>query len=98
MGSVMGRRFDFHPAEREWLLAERKIDLRASAAVFADPWRLDFEDTRRDYGEERRITIGWAEGRVVTLVYTFRGEVTWLITAWPSSRKERDLYARQEQN
>ena len=26
--------------------------------VFFDPYRLDGEDTRRDYQEERRITLG----------------------------------------
>ena len=51
------------------------------AAVFADPNRLDFEDTRHDYGEERRVAIGKALGRVFTVVYTMRGPVTCIITA-----------------
>lgn len=89
----MERVFDCDPAKRDWLLAERAFDLRDMAAVFADPNRLDFEDKRRDYGEERRITIGLALGRVFTVVYTMRGPVTWIITAWPANRKERQHYA-----
>lgn len=88
----MERIFDCDPAKRNWLLAERGFDVRDTAAVFADPNRLDFEDTRRDYGEERRVTIGKALGRIFTVVYTMRGPVTWIITAWPSNRKEREYY------
>lgn len=62
------------------------------AEVFADPRRLDYPDLRFDYGEERRVAIGRAHGRVFTVVYTMRGPVTWLITAWPANRKERDRY------
>jgi uncharacterized DUF497 family protein len=63
-----------------------------AAAVFSDPQRLDARDRRKDYSEERRVTIGRALGIVLTLVYTQRGDVTWLITAWPANRKERLRY------
>jgi uncharacterized DUF497 family protein len=33
------------------------------------------------------------DGSVFTIVYTMRGDVTWLITAWPANRKERARYA-----
>ncbi|NVO17431.1 MAG: BrnT family toxin [Rhodoplanes sp.] len=89
----MERVFDCDPKKRSWLLAERGFDVRDMAAVFADPKCLDFVDRRRDYGEERRVTIGQALGRVFTVVYTMRGPVTWIITAWPASRKEREHYA-----
>jgi len=62
------------------------------AEVFSDKHRLDYPDSRFDYGEERRITIGMALGRIFTVVYTMRGPVTWLITAWPANRKERARY------
>jgi uncharacterized protein (DUF4415 family)/uncharacterized DUF497 family protein len=75
------------PAKRAALLREREFDLFDMAEVFDDARRLDFTDLRFDYGEERRITIGRAIERVFTVVYTVRGQVTWLITAWPSSRR-----------
>jgi hypothetical protein len=73
-------------------LLRRSIDLLDIAAVFLDEGRIDMPDARRDYGEERRLTIGKAIGGMYTLVYTERPPKTWLITAWPSSRKERALY------
>jgi uncharacterized DUF497 family protein len=54
---------------------------------------VEFVDERFDYGEERRVTIGKALGAVFTVVYTMRDPVTWLITAWPANRKERERYA-----
>lgn len=86
------RIFDCDPGKRARLLSERGFDLRDMAEVFADPNRLDLEDRRQDYGEERRVTIGQAIGRIFTVVYTLRGPVTWIITAWPASRKERNRY------
>ena len=84
--------FECDPGKRASLSQARGFDLLDMAEVFADPSRLDFPDLRFDYGEERRVTIGLALGRIFTVIYTRRGRVTWLITAWPSSRKERNRY------
>jgi uncharacterized protein len=91
----MERVFGCNPQKRDILLAERGFDLRDMAGVFADPLRLDYVDDRHDYGEERRVTIGRAIGAVFTVIYTQRGSITWLITAWPANRKERDRYANR---
>jgi len=88
----MKRRFDCDRSKEAKLLAGRKLSLRSMAAVFLDEKRIEFVDTRMEYGEERRVTIGQVRGEIFTVVYTMRGEVTWLITAWPSSRKERARY------
>ena len=91
----MKRLIDCEPTKRTWLLENRLFDIRDLAEIFEDDMRLDFIDARYDYGEERRVTIGRALGRVFTVVYTMRGPVTWLITAWPANRKERERYARR---
>ena len=91
----MDRLFACDPAKREWLQRERGIDLLATGEVFADARRRDYPDTRFDYGEARRITIGMVRERVFTVVYTIRGPVIWLITAWPSSRRERRHYEQR---
>jgi uncharacterized protein len=88
----MFRIFACDPGKRERLASERGIDLYDIAEVFDDPRRLDYVDSRRDYGETRRVTIGRAMGFVFTVVYTMRGDTTWLITAWPANRKERERY------
>jgi len=88
----MERTFDFNPKKRATLIARRGIDFLAVSAVFDDRQRVDWADTRFDYGEERRLTVGKVDGAFFTVVYTMRGDVTWLITAWPANRKERALY------
>jgi uncharacterized DUF497 family protein len=84
--------FECDAGKRTSLSQARGFDLLDMAEVFADPDRLDFPDLRFDYGEERRVSIGLALGRIFTVIYTRRDRVTWLITAWPSSRKERSRY------
>ncbi|MER2264592.1 BrnT family toxin [Methylobacterium oxalidis] len=91
----MERMFGCDPKKRDWLRHERGFDLMDVAEVFADAARLDLADRRHDYGEDRRITIGVALGGIFTVVYTLRGSVTWLITAWPANRKERARYAER---
>jgi uncharacterized DUF497 family protein len=87
--------FACDPRKRASLLQTRGFDLLDMAAVFADARRPDVADLRFDYGESRRVTIGMALGRLFTVVYTVRGPVTWLITAWPSNRKERARYEKR---
>ncbi len=88
----MERVFGYDPAKRDWLIANRGLDLLDMSDVFEDENRLDVVDTRFDYGEERRVTVGRALGGVFTVVYTVRKPLVWLITAWPANRKERDVY------
>ena len=89
----MERIFDCDPGKRDWLGQERGFDLLDMAEIFSDQNRVEFVDARFDYGEDRRVTIGSALGGIFTVVYTMREPVTWLITAWPAHRKERERYA-----
>ena len=57
-----------------------------------DLHRLDTEDTRRDYGEERRLTLGKIEGRLCVVAYTMRGQVIRLISAREANEREWRKY------
>ena len=57
------------------------VPFEYAVRVFLDPHRLDREDSRRDYSEERRVTLGKAEGRLFAVAYTPRGKLTRLISA-----------------
>ncbi len=65
-------RISFDPAKREKTLAERGLDFADAALVFVGV-TLEFEDTRKDYGETRVICYGLLEGRMVVVGYTPRG-------------------------
>lgn len=77
-------------------LKNHKLGLSEGISVFDDPNRLDFEDDRFDYDETRYITIGMnATARVLTVVYTERGEDTIrLISVRKATKAEQSRYAQ----
>jgi len=53
---------------------------------------LEWEDTRRDYGETRIIAIGRAEGRLLRVVHTKRGNRIRIISAKKANKDDRRNY------
>jgi uncharacterized protein len=73
-------------------VAKHGTPFEYAARVFLDPHRLDSEDTRRDYGEERRLALGKIEGRLFAIAYTPRGRVIRLISARKANEREQRHY------
>jgi uncharacterized DUF497 family protein len=69
----------FDPAKRDLTLRHRGLDFASAAEVFATR-HMTASDDRRDYGEERFITVGTLAGRVVAIVWTPRGEARRIIS------------------
>lgn len=61
------------PEKRARTLATRGLDFE-DAALILEGVTVEFEDTRKDYGETRIICFGLLEGRLVVVGYTQRGE------------------------
>ena len=59
----------FDPAKRKTTLESRGLDFADAYQVFAGAV-VDIPDTRFDYGEDRTITIGFLNGRMVVEVWT----------------------------
>jgi hypothetical protein len=76
-------------------LRERGFDFEFATLIFDGP-TLERPDTRRDYGEQRVIAIGLAQGFALTVAYTDRAEagavVRRIISARLSNRRERQAY------
>jgi len=68
------------------------IDFDHAKNIFEDDKRIKFRDNRKDYGEERWITIGIVLDAILTVVYTLRNTVIRIISARPSNKDERDIY------
>lgn len=60
--------------------------------VFADPYRLDSEDARRDYNEERRLTLGKIGERLYVVAYTPRRQTIRVISARKANQREQRQY------
>ncbi len=56
---------------------------------------LTFEDMRIDYGEERYITLGHLESRLVVIAHTPRGENTRIISMRKANSRERKKYEKR---
>jgi len=77
----------FDPAKRDLALRHRGVDFASAAHVF-DARHVTAPDDRRDYGEERFITVGLLAGRVVVMVWTPRGETRRVISIRYAHAKE----------
>jgi len=73
-------------------IAKHGVPFEFAARVILDPLRLDAEDRRRDYGEQRRLTLGRVEGRLYVIAYTSRGRMIRLISARKANARERRQY------
>ena len=82
---------EFDAAKRTATLRARGLDMARAGEVFADA-TLTVEDDRRDYGEDRFITIGFLDGAMVVLVRTPRDGTYRIISLRKASERERTLY------
>jgi uncharacterized protein len=70
----------FDPPKRLVTLRERGIDFATDAEkVFAGRVATVIDD-RFDYGEVRNSTAGWLNGRMVTVIWTARGDARHIIS------------------
>lgn len=81
-------RISFDPVKRERTLAERGLDFRDAAIVFAG-LTVEIEDTRRSYGERRIICYGSLAGRVVVIGYSPRGAVRHVFSMRKTNDREK---------
>ena len=70
---------------------ERGFGFDNAVLIFDGPVQTAIDD-RRDYGEERLIAIGEADGDVLVVVYTDWGNVRRIISARRANRKERETW------
>lgn len=84
---------EFDEKKRQKIKAERDLDILDAALIFERPEAIiEWVDRRRDYGEERIIAVGIADGIAYRVTYTWRGEVKRLITAWKITNEDYEKY------
>jgi uncharacterized protein len=85
-------RITFDPAKRAKTLADRGLDLADAAEIF-DGVTLEFEDTRKNYGETRIICFGYLSGRMVVVGYTPRGSGRHIFSMRKANEREQSRIA-----
>ncbi len=81
--------------KHQQILSKRHIDFTDLEDLLYLPY---VEDQRSDNPEQYRI-IGFAAGKITTFIVEYRedeiGEFIWVITAWKSTKQERETYEKE---
>lgn len=83
--------FEWDSAKHERNLHTRGIGFDEATLIFEGEV-IEWPDTRTSYGEVRINAIGEANGKVLGVIYTMRGEVVRIITVWKANRKDRQRW------
>jgi uncharacterized DUF497 family protein len=84
-------KFEWDESKNQINIAKHGIDFSDAKGLF-DSTRATSVDSRRDYGEVRKISVGKIEEEVCVVVYTQRGDVKRIISARKANRRERRRY------
>jgi uncharacterized DUF497 family protein len=84
--------FEWDEAKSRQNFERRGFDFAHAARVFDDRRRLERADTRRDYGEERRQTIGAIDDKTFFVVFTRRRTTVRIISARRAHDHENRAY------
>jgi len=80
-------KIQFGRAKRDKTLEERDLDFARADEIFAGQ-HLTRIDDRQEYGEDRYITAGMLDGRIVIMVWTPRGETCRIISMRKANERE----------
>ncbi len=84
---------DFDPGKRASNLSKHGLDLADAEAVFAGA-AFTRPDDRRNYGEQRFVTVGYLNGRMVVIAWTPRDGCQRVINMRKANEREQAFYRR----
>lgn len=87
-----GMVFEWHDPKYELVHGKRQISFEEVISVFADDFAIEVEDIG-DYNEQRMIIVGMSnQARLLAVVYTQRGDIFRIITAYFPSNAQMRAY------
>jgi uncharacterized protein len=92
----MKLKFEWHNAKAEANFSTHGVTFDLATTAFRDPFAIERLDDREDYGEERFVMIGMAEGNtLLSVAYTEREDRIRLISARRATQIEQEDYFQQ---
>lgn len=88
-------RFVWDHAKAEANLKKHGVSFVEAAKAFNDPFAIEFEDDRFDYGEPRYILIGAVQQVLIVVVHVEQDETIRIISARQAEPNERYYYRNQ---
>ena len=87
--------YQWDPGKADLNSRKHEIDFADAVGVFEDEWGLTLKREVVE-GEERFATVGTDFiGRIVVVIYAYRGDDVRLISARPATRVERNVYEQR---
>ena len=84
--------FQWDPVKADLNWKKHGVDFADAVGVFEDDWALTLREEVVS-GEQRLATVGTDFlGRVLVVIYTYRGENIRIISARPATKTERGNY------
>jgi hypothetical protein len=88
--------FEWDTGKAQQNIASHGVTLEEAATVFDDPLAISTDDEEHSLREQRFIITGQSVlARLLTVVYTMRGDSTRLISARAASSRELREYEQQ---
>ena len=84
-------RFEWDERKRKSNLRKHRIDFLGCEAIFAGTVKTVIDD-RADYGEERFVTFGLLDNRVVAMVHTETADTIRVISIRKATKREQTLF------
>lgn len=80
--------FEWDPNKEERNILDRGLDFRTASRIWEGPV-LEKVDARHDYGETRIMAFGKVNGRLMAVLYTWRGGNRRIISARKANGREQ---------
>lgn len=88
--------FEWDDTKAERNYREHGVSFEEASTVFGDDYMLSYPDDRNDYGEQRFFAYGMSSyGRMLTVIWTPRGERCRLISSFPPEPQQRKDYEKR---
>jgi uncharacterized protein len=84
--------FEWDEYKNQSNVSKHGIDFNDAKKVFDDLKRIKSPDLRKEYNEERWITIGKIQNIIIVVVYTLRNTKFRIISARYAKKSEREQY------
>ncbi|MGP8176144.1 MAG: BrnT family toxin [Terracidiphilus sp.] len=85
--------FDWDVRKAEANFRKHGVRFSESLAVFEDDYAITITDDESDPDEQRFVSMGMGvKGRVLVVVYSYRGEKVRILSARPAEAHERSQY------
>ena len=90
----MKLQYEWDKGKNRTNFAKYGLKFEDAEQVFDGPC-VTFEDDRFDYGEQRLVTLGLLDARLVVIAHSPRDEGTRIISMRKGTRREQEIYQKR---